>query len=224
MYIEQGYRGLHEGWRYVVGFIIVFFAWQILGGIPLIFALIVKSNSFTAITNDMGAMAQMLGLNWFFCLVMLTFVFAMAGLYVAVKFLHKLPWLHFTTARNKVDWNRIIFAFLLWGILSVSMILVDVFLTPEHYVLQFDLIPFLILLLLSIVLLPIQTSFEEYFTRGYLMQGIGIAAKNRWLPFLVSSTLFGILHIFNPEVQKLGYGILVYYIGTGFSGNFNLDG
>jgi hypothetical protein len=24
------------------------------------------------------------------------------------------------------------------------------------------------------------------------------------------------MHIFNPEVEKLGYGIMVYYIGTGF--------
>jgi membrane protease YdiL (CAAX protease family) len=28
--------------------------------------------------------------------------------------------------------------------------------------------------------------------------------------------VFGLLHIANPEVEKLGYGILVYYIGTGF--------
>ena len=31
-----------------------------------------------------------------------------------------------------------------------------------------------------------------------------------------TSLLFGLLHIFNPEVQKLGYGILIFYIGTGF--------
>ena len=72
------------------------------------------------------------------------------------------------------------------------------------------------LLLISIIFIPIQTSFEEYFTRGYLMQSIGIASKNKWLPFVVSSSLFGLLHILNPEVDKLGYGILIYYIGTGF--------
>ncbi len=48
------------------------------------------------------------------------------------------------------------------------------------------------------------------------MQSIGIASKNKWLPFVVSSSLFGLLHILNPEVDKLGYGILIYYIGTGF--------
>ena len=48
------------------------------------------------------------------------------------------------------------------------------------------------------------------------MQGIGVATKNRWFPLIVTSLVFGLLHIANPEVEKLGYGILVYYIGTGF--------
>lgn len=48
------------------------------------------------------------------------------------------------------------------------------------------------------------------------MQGLGVMAKNRWLPLGVTSLLFGLAHVLNPEVEKLGYGILVYYIGTGF--------
>lgn len=51
--------------------------------------------------------------------------------------------------------------------------------------------------------------------RGYLMQGIGLMTKQRWVALLGTSFLFGILHIFNPEVGKLGYGIMVFYIGTG---------
>jgi hypothetical protein len=61
-----------------------------------------------------------------------------------------------------------------------------------------------------------QTSFEEYLFRGHMMQGLGILAKNRWVPLVVTSTLFGLMHIANPEVEKLGHGVLVYYIGTGF--------
>lgn len=47
------------------------------------------------------------------------------------------------------------------------------------------------------------------------MQGIGVFAKNKWLPLLITSVVFGLLHIANPEVEKLGYVIMVYYIGTG---------
>ena len=47
------------------------------------------------------------------------------------------------------------------------------------------------------------------------MQGIGVAVKNRWFPLLITSVVFGMLHIANPEVEKLGYVIMIYYIGTG---------
>ena len=65
-------------------------------------------------------------------------------------------------------------------------------------------------------MIPLQTSFEEYLFRGYLMQGIGVLAKNRWLPLVITSVIFGALHFFNPEVDKIGNIIMVYYIGTGF--------
>jgi hypothetical protein len=52
--------------------------------------------------------------------------------------------------------------------------------------------------------------------RGHMMQGIGLLFKNRWVPLLVTSVLFGLMHLGNPEVGTLGYGIMVFYIGTGF--------
>ena len=72
------------------------------------------------------------------------------------------------------------------------------------------------LAVIAILLIPLQTSFEEYLFRGHMMQGLGIISGNRWVPLLVTSVLFGIMHIANPEVEKLGYGSLVFYIGTGF--------
>jgi len=199
-----------------VGLLIVFVGWQIIGGIPLLFALIMKSDSFNSIGADYGAMADLLGLNLFFFLVLLTFFAAMVSLWIVVKFVHKLSFKNFTTSRKKVDWKRIIFSFVLWGIISSGLVFLDVYMSPENYEFNFNSGPFFVLLVISLIFIPIQTSFEEYFTRGYLMQAIGIATKRKWLPFLVSSSLFGLLHIFNPEVEKLGYGVLVFYIGTGF--------
>ena len=47
------------------------------------------------------------------------------------------------------------------------------------------------------------------------MQGFGLLAKNRWFPLVVTSICFGLLHGMNPEVKTLGYGVMVFYIGTG---------
>jgi hypothetical protein len=70
-------------------------------------------------------------------------------------------------------------------------------------------------LILALLLIPIQTSFEEYLFRGYMMQGLGLATMNKIYPLLITSFLFGIMHISNPEVEKMGYFVLIYYIGTG---------
>ena len=47
------------------------------------------------------------------------------------------------------------------------------------------------------------------------MQALGSLAKNRWVPLLLTSVVFGLLHGANPEVAKLGPIMYVFYIGTG---------
>ena len=48
------------------------------------------------------------------------------------------------------------------------------------------------------------------------MQGFAGLTKSRFLSLALTSIIFGSLHAFNPEVEKLGYGLMAYYIGTGF--------
>ena len=217
MYIEQGYKGLSETWRYLLGIFLVFLAWQGLGSIPLIAALLMKSDSLNAIAGgDIGVMADILGTNTFLFYMLLTFAIGLICLFAWTVFVHKQRIKHLTTSRAKIDWKRIVFAFTIWAVISALFVLIDVQLSPEDYEINFNLKPFMILALISIIMIPIQTSMEEYYMRGYMMQGIGLLAKNRWVPLVVTSTLFGLMHILNPEVAKLGYGIMIFYIGTGF--------
>lgn len=216
MYIEQAYKGFHEGWRYVVGIIIIFIGWQIVGMLPLIGTLIVKSMGADRMPSDIAGMSALLGTNLFLFLMLLSFAFGLLATLLTAKLVHRQKIVHLTTSRNKVDWNRIGFAFFLWAIISIIMVGADIAFSPEDYVFNFKLEPFLYLLVIGTILIPVQTSCEEYLMRGYLMQGIGIMVKNRWLPLIVTSLIFGLLHLGNPEVEKLGYGIMVYYIGTGF--------
>ena len=120
-----------------------------------------------------------------------------------------------TTSRKKIDWKRIWFAFFLWGAITVLLTGVDIYFSPENFQFNFQLIPFLKLAIIVIILIPLQTSFEEYMFRGHMMQGLGLLAKNRWVPLLVTSVLFGLMHLGNPEVSTLGLGVMIFYIGTG---------
>ncbi|RKR12929.1 hypothetical protein CLV91_1641 [Maribacter vaceletii] len=216
MYIEQGFKGREEFWRYIIGVLIIFVGWQILGMIPLMIGLASKVDSLGNLPTDVAGMSSLLGSNMFLFLMLVSFVFGLVATFFTTSVLHQQKIVALTTSRAKIDWSRVFFSFGLWGILSAGLMLIDVYLSPDDYVLNFKLKPFLILAVISIILIPIQTSFEEYFLRGYLMQGIGIVAKNKWLPLVITSVIFGLLHLANPEVDKLGYGIMVFYIGTGF--------
>ncbi|WP_460219085.1 CPBP family intramembrane glutamic endopeptidase [Psychroserpens sp. MEBiC05023] len=218
MFIAQAFKIRHDFWRYLIGSVIIFIA-ALVGQLPLLGAMIFKAaengDAFDAINET--NMYALLESNTFLFLMLLSFVFAFIGLILAVKTLHGQTMTSVATSRKKLDWKRIWFAFLFWGIISSSLVLLDYFvLAPENYVYNFEMKRFLILAVIAITLVPIQTSLEEYLFRGYLMQGFGTLAKNRWFPLMMTSLIFGLLHIANPEIEKLGYSLLIYYIGTGF--------
>ena len=215
MYIEEGYRSLHEGWRYFIGILIIMVGWQIVGFVPLIVGVVLKSDNVLNALSNLDVMAADLGSNLFFFLLLLSFAIGLATLFFTSKVVHKQSLTSLTTSRKEIDWKRVMFSFVLWGIVSLVLLFLDIWLSPENYEFNLKLGPFLILVVIALIMIPLQTSFEEYLMRGYVMQGLGIIVKNRWVPLLITSSVFGLLHIFNPEVEKLGYGIMVFYIGTG---------
>ncbi len=208
MFIEQGYKGNLGLWKYWV---------PILGFSAMMVAnYIMTINSPVDTDVMMKNIIDKIGLNAFFILAIGPLVVGFFIILGWVYLVHGQSITSLTTSRKKVDWKRILFAFSLWGGITAVMMLADIMLSPEDYVFNFKPIPFLILFVMAVVLVPLQTSFEEYMFRGHLMQGLGILAKNRWVPLIVTSVLFGVMHAANPEVGKIGYGIMVFYIGTGF--------
>ena len=168
-------------------------------------------------TNDViSKYIDEFGMNLTFVFLILPLSLMCLGLLFWVKIVHRQSITSLTTSRPKVDWSRIFFSFGLWSAFTIIVTLIGYFAEPESFVINFKPIPFLIFLAIAIVLVPLQTSFEEYFFRGYMMQYLGVVTNSRLVPFLVTSILFGLMHFANPEVEKLGYITMVYYIGTGF--------
>jgi len=219
MFIAQAYKYLHESWRYIIGFVVIFIVWQ-LGSVPVAITAFLKAmaegQNMEEFQEDPNQIFSILEPNLGLFLILLSFAVGMLGIWAWVKFIHKQPMISLTTSRKKVDWGRVFFGFGLIAGFSTITTLIDVyFLSPESYEFQFQAVPFLILAVISLLMIPIQTSFEEYLFRGYLMQGIGIMARNKWVPLLITSIIFGGMHALNPEVDKLGPVIMVFYIGTG---------
>jgi membrane protease YdiL (CAAX protease family) len=214
MFLEQGIKPENKFWKYLIGSVFIIVA-SFIGQIPFSIAVLYKTYKTKNFPTDNDAALKVFEPNLTLFLVMVSFVFAFAGICFVVKYLHNQTILSITTFRKKVDWGRISFSFILWALFSILTFLALYFKSPENFVWNFKPIPFLILLVLGSLLIPIQTSTEEYIFRGYLMQGFANLSRNRWFPLLMTSLIFGSLHIFNPEVLKMGYIIMVYYIGTG---------
>jgi len=214
-YLKQTYKVLHDWWRYLVGVIVIFVAWQIVGMIPLLVFLGIEMVNGAALTTDISAMAELLGNNLFLFLMLISFAVGLVGVIMSSKYLHKQSFTHLTTARKKIDWSRFWFIFIVWGIFSVGSTILSYYFSTDDYVYALNVKPFVILCVIVVVLIPLQTSFEEYLFRGYLMQGLAVTFKNRWLPLIITSVGFGLLHGLNPEVDKLGPIMMVFYIGTG---------
>ncbi len=215
MFLEQGVKPENKFWKYLIGSLIIITA-SFIGQIPFSVAVLYKSfRDKSVFPTDNAEVMKMFEPNMTLFLVMISFAFAFAGIYLVIKYLHNQTLLSITTVRNKIDWSRIFFSFFLWSVFSILSFLVIYFRAPENFELNFKLIPFLILVVVGSVLIPIQTSTEEYVFRGYLMQGFANLALNKWFPLLMTSLIFGSMHIFNPEVAKMGYIIMFYYIGTG---------
>jgi membrane protease YdiL (CAAX protease family) len=215
MFIEQGISSENKFWKYIVGSIIIVVA-STIGQIPLLLAVIAKSFAEgKGIPENQDDIMKVFDSNSTLFLILISFVFAIIGVFTVIKYLHSQTLLSIVSSRKKVDWNRIFVSFSIWTAITIFSTVALYYVSPEDFVIQFQPIPFLILAVIAILLIPIQTTCEELVFRGYLMQGFANLSMNKWFPLLMTSLIFGTMHIFNPEVSKVGYIILVYYIGTG---------
>ena len=214
MYIEQVRKQTNTFGLYVVGVFILGVV-ILMGNFPFGMALAAERGA-EATQLSMVEQMQVLPSNITLFLLLLPFALAFVAILLITKLLHKLSLRELITSRAKVDWKRIRFSFGAVALSFIVMLIVGYFIDPESVQWNFKPKSFAMLVLISVVMVPLQTSAEELFFRGYLMQGLGRIFPMRLLPFIITSTLFGLLHFANPEVDKLGDIILITYLATGF--------
>ena len=158
--------------------------------------------------------ARILGNNRFLAWLVVPFLFVALFLVIHTKFVHKRTVLSIFSGRENFDWKRVLFSFsLLFSVLSLFLFIQ--YLSSDSLIFQFDLQKFIPLFFIAIFLLPIQTSCEELLFRSYILQGIKMRTKKNSVAVLISGIMFGAIHIGNPEIAKIGYHIIVYYMLVG---------
>ena len=207
MYIEQAYKGNNKWWRVLLTSLLtsgVFIANFIMYFISSKEQLQAAYDLMKDIPNNLSLIINLI-----------PFVFLLGLLFLLVYVLNNRSILSLTTSRPKVDFKRIFFSFGLIVFISIVGFLVSYYGDNSNIAWNFKPLNFFLLLFISLILFPFQIGLEEYLFRGYFMQQIGIAVRNRWFPLLFTSIVFGLFHSANPEVAEMGYGVMVFYIGTG---------
>ena len=208
---DKSYK-LKNFWYYILGsFILILFS--IIGQLPMIPFLPTDLPSPDADPMDIF---KTIPSNLRLFLLLLSFLFVLPGIWLVVKKLHDLPIMSVLSSRKKIDLERVLYSFMTWGTVVSAFIFLEYSLNPENYVFNFKVKEFLILAVIAILFIPIQTSVEEIVFRGYLMQGFGHWLNSRFMALFLTSTVFGSLHLANPEITALGYEFVILYITVGF--------
>jgi uncharacterized protein len=208
MFIEQAYKGNNAWWRV---FITTFFTAGIFVANSITY-LMMSKDQMDEVYKKMDEIPN----NWSLILNLSPFLILLGLLFFLVRSLHHRSVLSLTTSRKKIDLKK--FFFSLGLIVLLNIVVFAVSYSVDNSMIQWNFNPskFAILFGISILLFPFQIGLEEYLFRGYLMQQIGIIVRNRWFPLIVTSVIFGLFHSANPEVANMGFGVMIFYIGTGF--------
>jgi len=211
-FIERAFDHQNQWWKYLIIIIAGFFGGQLLGVIPLVVVMISKaiaSGGAIAFNTENMADLTVFGIskNAGLLLLLLPFVVSLIITVWLIKVLHKRTFKETVNGTNKLRFGRIGVGFGVWVALIAVYSIGDYLINPDNFVLQFDVAKFIPLLLISFLIIPLQTTSEEILLRGYLTQGIAALTRSRLLAIILPGVIFGLLHSFNPEVKEFGFAI-----------------
>ncbi len=187
-FLDNAIEGKNNWWRYLITIILTW-------GTPVVILTIV----FFILSNFnpiklVSLLSQPISL---IVLVGISDILSLIFLYIGVRYIHERKFISLINTDSKFSWRRILKGGGIWfGILTLGLI-ITLLLNPSNLNVTFNSQPFITLLIISLIVFPIQASFEELFFRGYLMQGIGLTSKYPIVPLITTSIIFALLHFPN---------------------------
>jgi membrane protease YdiL (CAAX protease family) len=213
-HLAYGMQGNNRWWKYLVLVLASLVGGQTVGSIPLIvvmvFQIFTRPGGIHLSMENSGDLSVFgVDPNLQLFLMIVPFVVSLLVLILLFKPLHKRNYKTMITGSKKIRWSRFFFGAGVWLLLSALYLLFAWLSNPGNFVFNFQLQPFCILVVISVILLPLQSSYEEILCRGYLAQGTAAWTKKKWLAILLPSLFFAALHILNPEVGAYGFWLVM---------------
>jgi uncharacterized protein len=209
-HLESAINKGDKWWQYLVMVLVAVLASNLIGALPFMGAIAYQvfsqpdkyqfdPNNLTnfsayGIDNNIGLL-----------LLILPFAVGLFFVFLFYKPLHKRHYKLLINGTKNIRWNKYFTAFSIWFLLSGLGLLAAYCIDPSLFTLNFNVGKFLLLIVISMLFLPLQTTFEEVMFRGYFAQGVGLLTKNRYMAIIIPGILFGLMHIANPEVKEFGF-------------------
>jgi membrane protease YdiL (CAAX protease family) len=218
-YLEVARTGKNDWWRYLLSLPGIIGTWLVLGLVPVFFAITYVQMDGNPATNFTETGFTGLPLLVEFLVTMSTFVPFIVATLLAVRFIHARSLRTLITAEPRIRWGRVLAGAGVWFVIVTLMAVVEFLLYPGRYVLTFRPVELLIFAIFALLLIPVQTSAEEIFFRGYLLQWMGLRLKNKWVLSFLNGVLFFLPHTANPEmaVDSILVGLGYFIIGFIFT-------
>lgn len=205
-FITAPFKGKNSFWRYFTGSVSPFLVSNLIGAIPLVVVMLAYAGGAVPERGGMPDFEAMgINLNFGFFLTVFPFILAFFTIVLLVKPLHERSFGTVINGGRPIRWGRIFISAIVWTLLGALGLLYSLKAHPDNFVLNNTSNSLIVLAALALVTIPFQAGFEELIFRGYLMQGFAVASRNRWVPILVTSLLFGLMHGLNPEVKEYGF-------------------
>jgi membrane protease YdiL (CAAX protease family) len=207
-HLECALTSQNQWWKYLIIVVAGFVAANLIGAIPLMVVIGVKVAQGVGgpnPDNPMDLSSYGIDPNLGLALMMIPFVIGLLTIVLLFKPLHGRTVWQVINGTNRARWGRFFFAFVIWGILAGLYLLVDYMVNPGNYVMRLNPSSLIPLVIISLILIPIQTSYEEVLFRGYLTQGFASWTHSRWIAIIIPGILFGLMHSMNPEVKEFGF-------------------
>ena len=206
-------------WRWILGTIFIVTTWQVLGLLlTFLLASIFDLNVellFSTADEDLAAIRALPAWSSA-ATVLISFLPLLAATLLAYRIFLKKNIKSLFTNKEKYSYKRTWIGFASLALISIAFGSLDLMLNWDSYTFSFKASAFLPYLLIALTLLPMQTTAEELFFRGWIQRWLDNGKKKQWSISILSGAIFSLPHLANPEVA--GNEILFPIISYGATG------